>query len=492
MQMLPSMFGKRVNQALARRAEWARGVDCRVTDGCCVRRWDRVSTMTNGISCGPVKRPVLCLLAFSTLSVWLLLYQGTTEEQLYYEGREAEDWPGLNWGNVTFTNVSLLTSGNWRRLSREQISNLSVLGRRMFLGEDVGEEDKSRNFTILVWKNGPHLERRFLRSHSAFEDCPVSNCKLTYEESVLPTADAVLFHLHRTRGRKTLPPEGVRPEHQRWADNGASERADGTEHPIERTSDPLTVPYPGKLTEFNGVFNWSMSYRSDSDVPVPYGRALLLTGVEKVQMVMREANKDYHRNNTKMAAILISNCGGNNGRVKYLDELKRHLEVDVYGHCGNLPCEGHYESNCLRPNEYKFYLSFENSNCREYLTEKVWFNAYLKNSVPVIMGASLEDCGRFLPPGSYVHVDAFKSPAHLAGYLKHLAAMPAEYNAFFAWKKLFKVVNEHGYFDAPVFHYCRLCEALNYNGRSRKVYEDLDKFWSVRRDCRKGYTVAKS
>ncbi|CAG2063831.1 unnamed protein product, partial [Timema podura] len=371
------------------------------------------------------------------------------------------------------------------------ISNLSVLGRRMFLGEDVGEEDKTRNFTILVWKNGPHLERRFLRSHSAFEDCPVSNCKLTYEESVLPTADAVLFHLHRTRGRKTLPPEGVRPEHQR--EIGVRIPVGCTETSYYQNSFPLSLhKNAGKLTEFNGVFNWSMSYRSDSDVPVPYGRALLLTGVEKVQMAMREVNKDYHRNNTKMAAILISNCGGNNGRVKYLDELKRHLEVDVYGHCGNLPCEGHYESNCLRPNEYKFYLSFENSNCREYLTEKVWFNAYLKNSVPVIMGASLEDCGRFLPPGSYVHVDAFKSPAHLASYLKHLAAMPAEYNAFFSWKKLFKVVNEHGYFNAPVFHYCRLCEALNYNGRSRKVYEDLDKFWSVRRDCRKGYTVAKS
>nr|CAD7574517.1 unnamed protein product [Timema californicum] len=377
-------------------------------------------------------------------------------------------------------------------------------------------------------------------SHSAFEDCPVSNCKLTYEESVLPTADAVLFHLHRTRGRKTLPSEGVRPEHQRWVfltDESPYHTIPGgrlqkllqtmelagelstTGRPIERTSDPLTVPCPGKLTEFNGVFNWSMSYRSDSDVPVPYGRALLLTGVEKVQMAMREANEDYHRNNTKMATILISNCGGNNGRVKYLDELKKHLEVDVYGHCGNLPkncgeirdtllhsnfCDNlysepflnsgardHYESNCLRPNEYKFYLSFENSNCREYLTEKVWFNAYLKNSVPVIMGAPLEDCRRFLPPGSYVHVDAFKSPRHLAGYLKHLAAMPAEYNAFFSWKKLFKVVNEHGYFDAPVFHYCRLCEALNYNERSRKVYENLDEFWSVRRDCSKGYTVAK-
>nr|CAD7400288.1 unnamed protein product [Timema cristinae] len=472
------------------------------------RRWDRASTMTYGLSCRAVKRSVLGLVALSTLSVWLLLYQGTTEEAegLYYEGGDAEDWPGVNWGNVTFTNVSLLTSGNWRRLSQEQIShvfslfqisNLSVLGRRMFLGEDVGEEDKTRNFTILIWKHGPYLERRFLRrfsnklkyltrvifykiqdwnkdlkgndglapvsvSHSAFEDCPVSNCKLTYEESVLPSADAVLFHLHRTRGRKTLPSEGVRPEHQRWVF-------------LTDESPYHTIP-EGKLTEFNGVFNWSMSYRSDSDVPVPYGRALLLTGVEKVQMAMREANKDYHRNNTKMAAILISNCGGNNGRVKYLDELKKHLQVDVYGHCGNLPCEGHYESNCLHPNEYKFYLSFENSNCREYLTEKVWFNAYLKNSVPVIMGAPLEDCRRLLPPGSYVHVDAFKSPGHLASYLKHLAAMPAEYNALFSWKKLFKVVNEHGYFDAPVFHYCRLCEALNYNERSRKVYENLDEF----------------
>ena len=71
------------------------------------------------------------------------------------------------------------------------------------------------------------------------------------------------------------------------------------------------------------------------------------------------------------------------------------------------------------------------------------------------------------------------------------------------------VLNEHGYFGSPIRHYCRLCEALNYNSRWRftrfevilhlnyvvphlnlreeKTYNDLAFSWSKASSCRGGF-----
>lgn len=63
------------------------------------------------------------------------------------------------------------------------------------------------------------------------------------------------------------------------------------------------------------------------------------------------------------------------GREFYVRELQQHLQVDVFGACGDLKCgKSHQDIECysrlLRPN-YKFYLAFENNLCEDYITEKV-------------------------------------------------------------------------------------------------------------------------
>ena len=43
-----------------------------------------------------------------------------------------------------------------------------------------------------------------------------------------------------------------------------------------------------------------------------------------------------------------------------------------------MTCAGHFMRDCPDLNDYKFYLAFENSLCSEYITEKLWWNAYSK------------------------------------------------------------------------------------------------------------------
>jgi glycoprotein 3-alpha-L-fucosyltransferase len=74
-----------------------------------------------------------------------------------------------------------------------------------------------------------------------------------------------------------------------------------------------------------------MLVRMDSDVPVPSGRTLPLTNAER-----KLRRKDKMAEKTKLAAIMVSNCGGKNKRWEYVKELRKHMPVDVYGACGNL------------------------------------------------------------------------------------------------------------------------------------------------------------
>lgn len=335
-------------------------------------------------------------------------------------------------------------------------------------------------YTIHVWNHGERMKRRFLRSYGKverdpFEFCSVRNCRLSVDDFRVNASDAVLFHLHQTKGPKSLPK--YHPHGQVWI-------FFTDESPLHTFL--LTRKYT--MRDYNGLFNWSMTYRSDSDVTVPYGRTIRLSPEEEE---MYEA-KDFAKLKTEGVAILGSNCGGQNHRWDYVHELQRHLAVDIYGGCGTRSCPGHFVKDCPIIAEYKFYLAFENSNCVEYITEKLWWNAYHKEVVPIVMGARKSDYERLCPPNSFIHVDDFDSPADLARYLSFLLHNDTAYNSFFEWKRKYKVLNEHGYFGSSSLHLCRMCEALNQKSGSSKVYTDLGSFWNSDTDCRAPLWVPKT
>jgi hypothetical protein len=57
--------------------------------------------------------------------------------------------------------------------------------------------------------------------------------------------------------------------------------------------------------------------------------------------------------------------------------------------------------------DYKFYLSFENSICPDYVTEK-FYNPLLFSTVPIVYGGADYDAVG-APQNSYIDVRSFKS-----------------------------------------------------------------------------------
>lgn len=55
--------------------------------------------------------------------------------------------------------------------------------------------------------------------------------------------------------------------------------------------------------------------------------------------------------------------------------MANHMDVNIYGKCGKFKCDRKDENGCYEMMEenYRFYLSFENSICKDYTTEK-FFN----------------------------------------------------------------------------------------------------------------------
>lgn len=181
------------------------------------------------------------------------------------------------------------------------------------------------------------------------QNCPVSHCQLTDSRRYAGSADAVLFRQHPKF------PWYRRPPGQLWI--------------LYLLESPYFTP---SLRRFNNHFNWTASYRHDSDIVAPYEK--FVKNNNSNPHIQREISKNYAAGKTKKVAWFVSNCRATNSRLEYAKELSKYIQVDIFGKCGDKKCpRGQDSCSQMLNEEYKFYLSFENSNCRDYITEKFFF-----------------------------------------------------------------------------------------------------------------------
>ncbi|KYR00808.1 hypothetical protein DLAC_11530 [Tieghemostelium lacteum] len=149
-----------------------------------------------------------------------------------------------------------------------------------------------------------------------------------------------------------------------------------------------------------------------------------------------------------LAGWVTSNCEKTySNRVDYITKLMEIIPINSYGKCLNNAKEQNIgiTYNIKNPHKletishHKFYLSFENTNCKGYITEKP-LHSYLAGTVPIVMAHP--DNTFFLPRGSYIYVGDFDSATDLAKYLIYLDENEDEYKKYFKWRTDVKVLEQ--------------------------------------------------
>ncbi|XP_032223447.1 alpha-(1,3)-fucosyltransferase C-like [Nematostella vectensis] len=340
--------------------------------------------------------------------------------------------------NINIEEVEKLYKKSLEKPTRRKL----ILAYTPFFGSSPWPMFDNTTFNSFLWEKG----------------CPMYNCDFTCDKKYLNVSDAVLFH-----GRDMTPLAELRSlmnrksPHQRWV--------------FYLRENPINTFL--NLPQYNGIFNWTMTYRTDSDIYVP-------GGVYYRVPTNMTGNENYAKGKDKLIYWPVSNCG--NSRDNIAKKLSEFVQVDVYGGCRRnfpkstpgLSCPRNSKECDTLMRSYKFRLSFENKNCVDYITEKYWYPLE-KGNIPIVLGGASYD-SKLVVPGSYINALDFPSVKALADYIQYLDKNDTAYNEYFQWKKYYHA--EENVLTFP----CHLCTALNIDLKPR-VYDNIDTYWGKSENC---------
>ncbi|CAN7950610.1 unnamed protein product, partial [Ixodes hexagonus] len=289
-----------------------------------------------------------------------------------------------------------------------------------------------------------------------YKGCP-DRCYITNDRRLLHLSDAVVFY-GSDLNLADMPQQ--RSRSQKW-----------TYWSLE----PPPHCVSKSLVYLNNTFNWTMTYRYDSDVLDNYVR---LTEKPEPTPYSVDALRVLWEGKSTMAVWPVSHCNTFGKREHYVDELKKKITVDVYGTCGTVQCarDGEHTCHTMFAKKYFFLLSFENAVCKDYVTEKLYVTL-LFDLIPVVFGGA--NYSAVAPPGSYIDALSFKSPKHLVDHLTAVAKDFNLYKSYFTWKGKYDVV------PWTYYTFCNLCNKLYSEHYKRTtVYRDILHWWNTTSHCR--------
>ncbi|XP_045188374.2 alpha-(1,3)-fucosyltransferase C-like [Mercenaria mercenaria] len=309
--------------------------------------------------------------------------------------------------------------------------------------------------TVIVWTSYFGEWGWETWAEDSMKRCP-AKCTFTRDKTIVGDADAVLFNANDMWKYRTLigtlyefniPMPEVRTPSQVW---------------ILLSIEPMNTMRVS-MNQFG--FNWTCLHRRESTVYYPFTNWFKMSSDEIKHKETNVASpENYLKSKSKFAAAMISNCDDDARRYKIIRELKRYVEVDEFGDCsGNVICNYRKSPNeCKQLYDYKFYLAFDNSFCRDYVSEKFWLT-FDRGQIPVVAAPkyNLE----MLPPNSYINVFDFSSIEALAERMVEVGANETLYNSFFDWKKMYSRDERSVY--------CKLCQELHAN-KTAQSYINMD------------------
>ncbi|ELU14470.1 hypothetical protein CAPTEDRAFT_133973 [Capitella teleta] len=350
-----------------------------------------------------------------------------------------------------------------------------LLGKTTRSSDLIGQKPpsdvtKSSVIRILSWTTDNHTQ--WPEGTSIFDQCNLPNgntCENYIDRKRLKESDVLFFHAQAINPRD-LPQ--VRSPKQKWLF-------------YEFEMPPQTWIQQESLDPIRNVFNLTSTIAFDSHIPIleRHSQCYLSKGRLAKNTKM---NVDYAEGKGHRVAWFVSHCDTQSRREKYAEALSKYIPVDIVGKCGNLTCgHKHKRGNCdetvINPN-YKFYLSFENSLCQDYVTEKLW-RLLMKpiSAIPIVLGSV--DYKKMLPEGTYLDIKDYSSPKMLADHLKLLDHDDTAFNTFIARKNaVYCLYPGNKTFQESRYH-CQLCQYLHDHRDDVSAVRDVVNFWSTKSRC---------
>ncbi|XP_070709854.1 4-galactosyl-N-acetylglucosaminide 3-alpha-L-fucosyltransferase 9-like [Pempheris klunzingeri] len=271
----------------------------------------------------------------------------------------------------------------------------------------------------------------------------IRRCHLTDDRTLYNKAHGVLFHHRDIHSDLAGMPTEPRPYFQKWVWSNMESPTNSAQNP-----------------KLNHLFNLTSNYRHDSSIPVPYGHLEPLTPEDES---FKLPAKD------KLVCWIVSNWNPRYKRVQFYNELKKHVKIHAYGNAFGQRLSNQDYSTIV--SSCKFYLSFENSVHKDYITEKL-FKPMMLGSVPIVLGPSRENYEDHIPGDSFIHVNDFSSAKKLSERLLYLDRSDSDYMRYFNWKNWLKV--KMALFGRE--HACRTCSYLQKH-RGYQAFHDLNKWY---------------
>lgn len=385
--------------------------------------------------------------------------QIATQSYAKFASSVKEDHAGDASRNIeeNFTNVMLTSEFANDDIRRDIVQAL----------EDAGLGSKTESsMTILMLKNNVF---NVCKKSEPFvlTSCRTSwkkVCVIVCDKQYYNVSDIVLINIFYS-SESTFPT--WRPKYQKWV-------AYDMEAPPQSTW--LTTRNNNR---YKNAFNFSSFFSKDSAVPFSGGNQRYIN-IDKYTEIMK-SKKDFSKGKKRPVVWIVSHCETQSKRESYVQELQKYIDVDIYGGCGKKLCT---ERNKIMPtcvqdvlNDYYFYLSFESSLCDDYVTEKLW--KVLSDQVtvlPVVMG--LANYSQLLPENTYLSVFDYSSPKVLAQEMHKMITNASLFNQYMIQKMALKQVASEGFL-------CNVCDYAHDHRKEIQTMEDITKFWSVSRKCRK-------
>ena len=205
---------------------------------------------------------------------------------------------------------------------------------------NIRESNRDRNVKILLWTKYFGETWKISKINTTFL-LESKKCQIVNKKSELSSSDAVVFHWWDISMQR-LP--HVKKARQKWV-------------LYNLEAPPVLKKYVfwSSLKTIEQRLDWNMTYTLGADIPIPYG----VVNNCDTQWKLRE---DVFEKKNRSIAWIVSNCKTDSKREELVAMLKKYIDVDVFGRCGDHKCDKSDDS-CYQMIEqnYKFYLSFENS-----------------------------------------------------------------------------------------------------------------------------------